>query len=67
MSQPAIFDVGQALAAIGVLDYLQDLFTAANKETFSRVEILVVLNAVKHDPEIFDFQTVIAWDEVNGE
>jgi hypothetical protein len=40
--------------ALNVLDYLSDLFTAAKKETFTRVEILVLLDNTKNDPDLFD-------------
>jgi hypothetical protein len=46
--------------ALNVIDYLSDLFTAAGKETFTRIEILVVLNGVRNDPELFDPDILIA-------
>lgn len=50
-------------SAIAVLNYVIDLFTVANKETFTRTEILLALNLVKNDPEIFDAAIVSAWDD----
>ncbi len=50
----------EQFAALNVLDYLSDLFTAAGKDSFTRENILVVLNAVKSDPELFDPDVVIA-------
>jgi hypothetical protein len=44
------------------LQYLSDLFTGAGKETFTRVEVLTILNDVKNDPELIDPDTVIAFD-----
>lgn len=46
--------------ALNVIEYLMDLFTAAGKENFTRTEILVVLNAVRNDPEIFDPAVLVA-------
>ena len=40
--------------ALNVLDCLSGLFTAAKKETFTRVEILVLLDQIKNDPDLFD-------------
>ena len=46
-----------------VLDFINDLFTASSKETFSRVDVLIVLNQVKNDPEFFDPQVVELYEE----
>lgn len=53
--------------ALNVLAYLSDLFTAAGKETFTRTEILVVLNAVRTDAELFDPSVVIAQELITSE
>ena len=45
---------------LNMLEYLSDLFTAAGKETFTRTEILVVLDRVRSDPDIFDPDVLIA-------
>ncbi len=37
-----------------ILDFLSDLFTATKQETFSRAEILVLLNNVRSDPRLID-------------
>jgi hypothetical protein len=50
----------EQFAALNILDYISALFTAAGKEHFSREDILVVLNTIKSDPEIFDPDVVIA-------
>ena len=34
------------------VEYLEDLVTESPKESFSKVEILVLLNLVKNDPAI---------------
>ena len=54
---------GEQLAAMGVLDYVSDLFTASPRESFSRVEVLVLLNAVRTDPELFAPEAVVAYEE----
>jgi hypothetical protein len=38
--------------AQSLIEYLEDLITESPKETFSKLEMLVVLNAVKHDPDL---------------
>lgn len=35
-----------------LIEYLEDLLTASPKESFSKVEMLVLLNAVKNDREL---------------
>lgn len=55
-----LFTPQEQFQALNVLDYLSDLFTAAEKETFTRVDILVILDLVRADPEIFDPEVVIA-------
>lgn len=58
----AALDGDKAFGALTILDYLQDLFTVAGRDEFKRDEILVVLNATKHSPEIFDADIVAAYD-----
>ena len=60
MSQPVGMSESEQFQALNTISYLEDLFTIATKETFSRDEILMLLNRVKTDPEIFDPQVVIA-------
>ena len=38
--------------AQSLIEYLEDLVTASPKETFSKIEILILLNAVKHDSDL---------------
>ena len=52
---------------LNLMDYLSDLFTAAGKDNFTRSEILVVLNAVRNDPEMFDPDVVIAQEIATAE
>ncbi len=35
-----------------LLEYIEDLLTASPKESFTKVEMLVLLNAVKNDRDI---------------
>jgi hypothetical protein len=35
--------------AQSLIEYVEDLITASPKETFTKVEMLILLNAVKHD------------------
>ena len=35
-----------------LIEYVEDLLTASPKESFSKVEMLVLLNAVKNDREL---------------
>lgn len=65
MSSPLTHD--EQFQALNVLDYLSDLFTMSPKETFTKVQILIVLNQVKNDPDIFDPQVLIAQQTANAE
>jgi hypothetical protein len=53
--------------ALNVLDYLSDLFTASTKESFTPTEILIILDHVRSDPEIFDPAIVIAQQTATAE
>ena len=53
-----------AFGALVILDYLQGLFTAAGQEVFSRDSVLVILNRVKNDPELFDEGTLLAYEKI---
>ncbi len=46
-----------ALGAAGVLCYIRDLFTNAETEQVSRSEVLVILETISRDPEIFPHGT----------
>ena len=41
-----------AIGAAALWSYLRDLFTATEKEMFSRAEILVLLDQINQDPDI---------------
>ncbi len=53
--------------ALNVLDYLSDLFTSARKETFTRDEILIIIDIIRSDGDFFDPQVVIARQIANSE
>jgi len=36
------------------MEYISDLFTTSPKDSFSKADVLVVLNLVRNDPEIID-------------
>lgn len=38
--------------AQGLIEYVEDLITASPKETFTKIEMLVLLNAVKNDSDL---------------
>jgi hypothetical protein len=50
--QGPISEEHQVGAAV-IVAYLRDLFTATPKEHFTRDEILIVLNEIQNDPNIF--------------
>jgi hypothetical protein len=60
-------DAHRQYAALCLLEFISDLFTAAGKETFSRDEILALLNCFKNDAELFDPQVVVAFDMISAE
>jgi hypothetical protein len=43
---------GLVTFAQSLLEYVEDLITASPKDSFSKIDILVLLNAVKHDPDL---------------
>lgn len=60
---PTAFCPPASFWALVVLDYLSDLFTGSPKEVFTREEVLVALNAVKHDPEMFSPDIVAMYEQ----
>ena len=53
--------------ALNLLDYLSDLFTASKKESFTPTEILIILDHVRSDPEVFDPEVLVAQQTANAE
>lgn len=58
------FSIQAQLAQQAILRYLLDLFTSAGRESFSREDVLVILNLCKNDPEIFDEEAILAEEAV---
>lgn len=54
------FTETEQFACLNILDYLSDLFTGAGKDQFTREDVLLVLNLVKNDPDLFDADVVTA-------
>ena len=65
MTSPLTHD--EQFQALNLLDYISDLFTMSPKQTFTQVEILIVLNHVKNDTDIFDPLVLIAQQTANAE
>ena len=49
----SMFDPENAVGAAALLCFIRDLFTATEYEQFSRDKILVLLETVSRDPELF--------------
>ena len=50
------------IGAAAMVIYLRDLFTATTKEKFTRDEILVILNLVQNDRDIFSSDLVTLFE-----
>ena len=60
--RPALDEDGTAYGALLILDYLQELFLASGRETFTKEQVIIALNLVKTDPEIIAPEAVIAYE-----
>lgn len=60
-------DSEQQFVALIILDYVSDLFTASPHGSFSRIEILKLLNDVMNDPDLIDSQALIAYQEATAD
>ena len=47
--------------AQSLIEYMEDLITASPREQFSKIEMLVLLNAVKNDSDLLAM--LEAWDK----
>lgn len=54
-------DASTQFGGLCILEYVSDLFTAAGKDLFTREEVLVILAAVKDDPDFFQRHVVEAY------
>lgn len=53
--------------AAAMLIYLRDCFTVARKEVYTRDEILVILNTIQTDRELFTADVVSLMDKISSE
>ena len=67
METPTLLEGDVAMGALGILDFLLDLFAATPVETFSRVDILSVLNNVKNSGDLISPETVLAYEQTTEE
>jgi len=51
---------GLTILAQSLIEYMEDLITASPKEQFSKVEVLILLNAVKNDSDLIAM--LESWD-----
>lgn len=61
------FDGEAQLTMLLALDHVRDLVTAAEKETYTREELLVFLTEVMDDRELFDGEIRAMYDEAAQE
>ena len=59
-SSPLRFSEEEQRLCLGLLDVLSGVFTTAAKETYTRAEVLVVLDLLRSDTDMFDPLVVIA-------
>jgi len=48
-----------------VLSYVSDLITNSPRKEFTREELLVVINLVRNDPDIFSPEMVVWMDDID--
>ena len=53
--------------ALNLLDYLSDLFTGTPKPSFTPTEILIILDHLREDTDLFDPAVLIAQQTANAE
>ena len=51
---------GLTILAQSLIEYMEDLITASPKEQFSKIEVLILFNAVKNDPDLLAL--LESWD-----
>jgi hypothetical protein len=52
---------------LAMLGYVEDLLTVSPKESWSKDELLVLLNTIKSDEEMFAPEAMIAYDTLSAE
>ena len=58
----AFLDPDLQIGAAAIVMYLRDLFTVSSKEAFTRDEIMVILNMVQNDRDIFSADLVTLFE-----
>jgi len=53
--------------ALATLRYVADLITVSPKKTYTREELLVLLNLIENDRDLFDPAVVARMDEIESE
>lgn len=53
--------------ALCTLSYLSDLITVGRTEQYSRTDLLIVLDCIKNDPDLFDPEVVRSFDATEVE
>lgn len=61
------FTETEQFQVLNMLDYLSDLFTATPKPSFTPTEILIILDHVRCDRELFDPEVLIVQQTANAE
>ena len=61
-TRPALDEDRTAYGALLILDYLQELFLASGRDTFTKEQVMVALNCVKNDPEVIAPEAVVAYE-----
>jgi len=67
MSGERVFTPDQQFCGLGILTYLSDLLTESPRESFSRDEVLVLLDCVRSDGDLFDPDVVIAYEKATAD
>ncbi len=60
---PSQLTTDDQFAGLTILEYLSGLFTGAGTDTFTRDQVLVIIDCVRSDPELFDPEVVIAHEQ----
>jgi hypothetical protein len=55
-----MMSIDEQYGALLVLDFISDLFTTGKKESFTRTDILIFLDHVRNQPDIFEADVVLA-------
>ena len=67
MSAPRPLDTDEQWGALCIIGYLEGMMTESPREQFSKTEILILLNLIKNDPELFAPETLEAYEATCAE